>query len=319
MALGQSNREPAYFDPAQPPPDGHDAGVSAEIHGAGEMHAWAEVKAHHDRLQAAIATLAGESPALYAPAAQDDTGRLADMAAAPADEARQAMAATLRELLENIRATMPKLGGDLDDRDLTPLHDRLFQGVPGASGTSWSNPLHQSIAREVVEGHEDAQFWLSLGLGTAAAAAFVVAELATFVVAELATFGGARRREEALARAGGDLRRARGPRQRGRDHRANRPARRQTSSDIAASDAAGASIEQAARQGESAGALVTRDAANHRGFARSGACRVTRPARSRVPGKRTLTMSIPDSGSVQRKTGSQRREPERNMVTLARQ
>ncbi len=186
-----THRVPAYFDPAQPPPDGHDADVSAEIHGAGEMHAWAEVKAHHDRLQAVIATLAGESPALYAPAAQDDTARLADMAAAPAPEARQAMAATLRELLANIRATMPKLGGDLDDRDLTPLHDRLFQGAPGASGTSWSNPLHQSIAREVVEGHEDAQFWLSLGLGTAAAAAFVVAELATFGGATFFIAGGA--------------------------------------------------------------------------------------------------------------------------------
>ncbi len=182
---------PAYFDPAQPPPDGHDADVSAEIHGAGEMHAWTEVKAHHDRLQAAIAILAGESPALYAPAAQDDTVRLADMAAAPADEARQTMAATLRELLANIRATMPKLGGDLDDRDLAPLHERLFQGAPGASGTDWSNPLHQSIAREVVEGHENAQFWLSLGLGTAAAAAFVVAELATFGGATFFIAGGA--------------------------------------------------------------------------------------------------------------------------------
>ncbi len=184
------HRVPAYFDPAQPP-DGHDADVSAEIHGAGEMHAWAEVEAHHDRLQAVIAALAGESPALYAPAAQDDTARLADMAAAPVDEARQTMAATLRELLANIRATMPKLGGDLDDRDLTPLHDRLFQGAPGASGTHWSNPLHQSIAREVVEGHEDAQFWLSLGLGTAAAAAFVVAELATFGGATFFVAGGA--------------------------------------------------------------------------------------------------------------------------------
>ncbi len=182
---------PAYFDPAQPPPNGHDADVSAEIHGAGEMHAWAEVKAHHDRLQAVVTALAAESPALYAPAAQGDTARLAEMAAAPADEARQTMAATLRELLANIRATMPRLGGDLDDRDLTPLHERLFQGAPGASGTSWSNPLHQSIAREVVEGHEDAQFWLSLGLGTAAAAAFVVAELATFGGATFFIAGGA--------------------------------------------------------------------------------------------------------------------------------
>jgi hypothetical protein len=182
---------PAYFDPAQPPPLGHDADVSAAMHGAGEMRAWEEVKAHHDRLRAAIVVLAGESPALYAPAAQDDTARLAEMAASPAAEARQTMAATLRELLANIRATVPKIGDDLDDRDLTPLHERLFQGAPGASGINWSNPLHQSIAREVVEGHEDAQFWLSLGLGTAAAAAFVVAELATLGGATFFVAGGA--------------------------------------------------------------------------------------------------------------------------------
>jgi hypothetical protein len=90
------------------------------------------------------------------------------------------MAASLSELLANIRAAIPKIGTDLDDRDLVPLHEHLFAGEPGASGTSWSRPMHQWAARAMLAEHESSEFWLTLGLGTLAAAAFVVAELATF-------------------------------------------------------------------------------------------------------------------------------------------
>jgi hypothetical protein len=40
------------------------------------------------------------------------------------------MAASLSELLANIRATIPKIG---TDRDLVPLHERLFAGEPGGA------------------------------------------------------------------------------------------------------------------------------------------------------------------------------------------
>jgi hypothetical protein len=163
---------PATFDPARPPPlDPSSEIVPAHVRGSAETRSWDEVMQHHQRLAQVVALLSGESPALYATVAREDDDRLADVATGGPAAGRQAMAASLSELLANIRATIPKIGGDLDDRDLVPLHERLFSGEPGASGTSWSRPMHQWAARD---------FWLTLGLGTLAAAAFVVAELATF-------------------------------------------------------------------------------------------------------------------------------------------
>jgi hypothetical protein len=171
---------PETFDSAQPPPlDASSESVPAHVRGTAEMRSWDEVMQHHQRLAQAIALLSGESPALYAAVAREDDDRLSDMATGGPAAGRQAMAASLSELLANIRATISKIGSDLDDRDLVPLHERLFAGEPGASGTSWSRPMHQWAARAMLAEHKSNEFWLTLGLGTLAAAAFVVAELAT--------------------------------------------------------------------------------------------------------------------------------------------
>ena len=176
-----SHWEPATFDPAQPPPLDHSSRfVPAHLRAAHQVHAWDEVMAHHQRLAQAIAILSADSPALYSAVSRENDDRLSGMAAADPAAARQAMAASLSELLGNIRATIPKIGTDLDDRDLVPLHDRLFAGEAGASGARWSRPTYQWAARDMLSKHARGQFWLSLGLGTLAAAGFVVAELATF-------------------------------------------------------------------------------------------------------------------------------------------
>ena len=172
---------PVFFDPARPPAWGPDAeGIPGYLERwrAG-MRSWDEVKGHHDQLQAVMALMASESPVLYAALSQRDDTQLAAMAGSSAAEARQVMAGSLQTLLGNIRATLPKVGGDLDDRDLTVLHQQLFQGGASASGTDWSREGYRWAARDLLADHESAEFWLSLGLGTLAAAAFVVAELAT--------------------------------------------------------------------------------------------------------------------------------------------
>jgi hypothetical protein len=172
---------PETFDPSQPPLLGPSSEfVPEHVRNGYQMRAWDEVMQHHQRLAQAVALLSSESPALYATVAREDDDRLADMATGGPAAGRQAMAASLSELLANIRATIPKIGSDLDDRDLAPLHERLFAGEPGASGTSWSRPMNQWAARAMLAEHERSEFWLTLGLGTLAAASFVVAELATF-------------------------------------------------------------------------------------------------------------------------------------------
>ena len=170
----------ATFDPTRPPLfDPESEIVPEHVRGSVEMRSWDEAMQHHRQLAQVIASVSGESPALYATVAREDDDRLADMATGGPAAGRQAMAASLSELLANIRATIPKIGTDLDDRDLVPLHQRFFAGELGASGTDWSQPLYQRAARLMLSEHASSEFWLTLGLGTLAAAAFVVAELAT--------------------------------------------------------------------------------------------------------------------------------------------
>ncbi|WP_233104155.1 AHH domain-containing protein [Haliangium ochraceum] len=168
------------FQPDARPSFAHDSEAVPEARRAEDARSWGEVKAHHERLQAVIAQLASTSPVLYQAAAQEDDEALATMAAAPPAEARGTMAERLADLLSDIRATRAKLGGDLDDRDLAPLHEQLFAGAASASGTDWSAPGNRWAAERLLADHESMEFWTQLGLSTVAAAAFVVAELASF-------------------------------------------------------------------------------------------------------------------------------------------
>ncbi|WP_045118456.1 AHH domain-containing protein [Haliangium ochraceum] len=177
---GGSLWQSARFHPDARPTFAHDSEAVPEARRADGVRSWDEVKAHHERLQAVIAQLASTSPVLFQAAAQEDDEALATMAAAPPGEARGTMAVRLADLLSDIRATRAKLGGDLDDRDLTPLHEQLFAGAASASGTDWSAPGDRWAAEQLLADHESTAFWTQLGLGTLAAAAFVVAELASF-------------------------------------------------------------------------------------------------------------------------------------------
>ena len=148
-----SHWELATFDPAQPPSELATRLVPEYMRRESPVHAWDEVMAHHQRLAQAIAILSADSPALYSAVSGENDDRLFDMAAAEPAEARRAMAASLSELLGNIRATIPKIGTDLDDRDLAPLHERLFAGEASASGTRWSRPMYQRAARAMLSEH----------------------------------------------------------------------------------------------------------------------------------------------------------------------
>ncbi|WP_045118673.1 AHH domain-containing protein [Haliangium ochraceum] len=181
----------AHFDPAQPPqlPPVNDW-VPEEERAQVEFRLWADVKHHHNALHSVIAQLTGNAPALHQAVSQGNDDALATMAAGSPDEARQVMAEQLGELLANIRSTVPKIGGDLDDRDLTPIHQQFFAGASSSSGTDWSAFGPQWAAQHLLDKHESQAFWLSLGLGTAAAALFVVATIASGGMA-LALAGGA--------------------------------------------------------------------------------------------------------------------------------
>ncbi len=69
--------------------------------------------------------------------------------------------------------------GQLDWRDLTPIHKQLWDGTPAKSGHPWGEKLPRSVAKDVIGDYEATQFWLAIGLGTLAAAAFIFSEIAT--------------------------------------------------------------------------------------------------------------------------------------------
>lgn len=164
---------PAFFNPKFRPSLGPRRDESPPL------PAWDEVKKHYDRVTAIISAFSSRYPVIYALVREGKAEKLAD--AQNSEEAKAVIGKVLNNLLDNIEATMPKIyNDDLDYRDLKPIHDQLFRGKEMGSGISWNEPFYKWAAKDLLEDYEAKEFWISLGLGTLAAAAFVVAELVTF-------------------------------------------------------------------------------------------------------------------------------------------
>ena len=223
-----------FFDPNRPPPippekfladqflykdqSGYD---KRYIQMAQEgMPNWAEVKAVYDGLQGILFMYAEKSPVLFAALGgstaitgnwrneeggspvretyyrKDAVGELARQS----PEGAKAMAGSiLEELLANIQKSTGMLQDDsLAYQELEPIHQQLFAGKkpPGGNPLDWSNEFNKSVAEGMVGSYKSKQFWITMGLGTLAAAAFIFSEiasggLATFVWAGIGVGAGA--------------------------------------------------------------------------------------------------------------------------------
>lgn len=165
--------ETAYFNPNQEP-DSPPKGDEAM-----PMASWSETKSHYDALKGVIGGFANTYPAIYA---MIRDGNTAEFAKSDSPEKAQAMVGGAMESLYNkIIEVKSKLGGDLDYRDLKPIHAQLFGGMKalGGSGINWSESLNKWAAEDLISDYESSEFWQSLILGGIAAVAFIVAELAT--------------------------------------------------------------------------------------------------------------------------------------------
>ncbi len=188
-ALKHECKVPATFDPNKEPDYPFKEGEKGQK--------WEEVKKVHQNLSNDIADIANQSPAIYALIGQGGQNPAAEAATASPEKARDIVAKAMREVLNNIEKTGPKLdSGDLDYKDLTPIHAQLFSGMKAESGTPWSDVLPQTIAKDIVKGHEATQALIKLGLQTLAAMAFLVAEVAsagtaTFFIAAAVSVGAA--------------------------------------------------------------------------------------------------------------------------------
>lgn len=179
--------ETIYFDPKRNIGDGSEPGTKP----------WAEVKEKWDVVQMFVAELMSRYPVVQSLIAEHEgdrdgaegaknAGKAAEgLSKMSPQEARKLMGDHLRKTLKKIDEAVPLVGDDLDYRDFAPVHARLIKSGVAASGTDWSLPFERSILKTTVRQHGIDNMIKSLGLGTLAAAAFILAEFAT---AGMATF-----------------------------------------------------------------------------------------------------------------------------------
>jgi hypothetical protein len=179
-------REPTAED-ANPPADRDEkakaSGVAPE---SLQRTPWKEVKAQWDLLDTVMQGLSIKYPIVGIGLMRGDK-TMADMTQEDPKAARAAMVSALTTTRTSIQDTRPKLAGGLA-YELVPIHNQLFGGQQGPSSIDWKDPVAQAVAKEVLALESDKAFWVSMGLATLAAAAFVLAEFAT---AGMATFAGA--------------------------------------------------------------------------------------------------------------------------------
>lgn len=170
---GRRMLQPATFDPFRPP---HHMPFGDE---QPAMASYERVKAYDKELGDYLAGFAARYPAIYALIREGRLGEVGAEGTSP-EQAQAIVAQVLDGTLQKIAETGPKIdSGDLDWRDLTPIHQQLRAGAAGGAGHNWSGPFRRWVADDLLEGHQAQQFWVQLGLTSLAAAAFVVASLAT--------------------------------------------------------------------------------------------------------------------------------------------
>jgi len=162
-----------------------------QVEKLGASHSWNEVNEQWTQVSSALSAITAQSPTVYAAIAQGRENVQA-LANEDAESARATAQRVLIVLEANIQSTLPKIdNGDLDWQDLVPIHQQLYLGrVRGVSGIGWSNDVEKSVAEDAVGDHEIVEFWEALGLGSAAAALFIVSSITTGGVATVALIGG---------------------------------------------------------------------------------------------------------------------------------
>ena len=161
----------ASYDPAGPPmvrPGAADRGFAK----------WEQVDEQYKAVQKARAALASKNPALFA--VSGERGEAGNIAKMDPEEAATRLRDVLSTTSKKIAETRPqdRLGRP---RLARPRPDPLaaLRRPPAASGTDWGKSLHKELGKDVIGDYQTTQFWIALGLGTLAAAAFIFSEIAT--------------------------------------------------------------------------------------------------------------------------------------------
>jgi len=182
--------ESVPFNPTAPPSAAEKAPEAGLFPPGAELPpvvSWDDLKAEWETLQAFEEGLTIAYPAVGI-AAGGTSGELGTLAGEDPKAAKAMIVGQLKTVRENIGTTRPKIAGSLA-YELKPIHDLLFAGAAKPSGIDWGKPVAKSLANELVELHEDREFWVTMGLSTAAAALFIIASFVTAGTATAALIG----------------------------------------------------------------------------------------------------------------------------------
>lgn len=182
---------PALFDPNRPPDITEAPGFPAvHVESEREVRPYEPIHKAYADVTVTLATILRGYPAIFAVIRQNSAAATERFASMDPTAARAELATGLQAVLTSIRSAWAKLGDDLDPLDLTPLHEQLFSGQRGATGTDWTGVLARHIAQQEVKDH---QFNLALqvmGLQLASQALFLLAPFSGGTTAALAVMLG---------------------------------------------------------------------------------------------------------------------------------
>jgi hypothetical protein len=169
----------ATFNPYQPPSYAKmpsDAHLPPEQQNVeAKLKPWDEVKKNWDDVSMVQTVCEQRSPALAVMGEKGNAKTTGATAEADLATARKQISAGLKELIDRIEKAVPMVGSSIDYEDLVPIHNQLFSGQTGSSGTNWAAQPEQGVAKTYVKKADATRLLASLGLGALSAAAFILA------------------------------------------------------------------------------------------------------------------------------------------------
>ncbi|MGH3914063.1 MAG: hypothetical protein ACRDTC_11760 [Pseudonocardiaceae bacterium] len=170
---GSYDYVPAYFMPGQPPYKGLRGDES------GPTQDYAAVVAAHEQAMGALMTVANLHPSIYLALKEKQLAAITrDLPFLLVDPlvAMKSLLASGKQAIFETKAGVES--DDVDWEELKLLHRQLMRGEQ-KRGFDWTNPWYGEIVKDVIGDYETTQLAIDLGIGLAAACAFVFAEISS--------------------------------------------------------------------------------------------------------------------------------------------
>jgi len=165
-----SEYRPAHFTPGSPPekPLNGSEGPGARP--------YAEVEASYAETMGALMAIANKHPSIYVALKSGQLDSIAGKDGVEPEDPRSAAKTVLAGARKAIAETK---ASKLDWEELKPIHAQLLRGEKNAGGMPFHEPWYREIVKDEIGDYETQQTLTDVGIGFAAAVAFIFSEIAT--------------------------------------------------------------------------------------------------------------------------------------------